>query len=428
MIDDARLKTEQANQAITLDIWRSASKILQTVTGITQDSINVEVENIGHEYAAQVKAAESAKKRFDDLKTGYVNASNDFKKAFEDWKLQKKKEKGFDDAMMVIGLVIDIGMIAYSGGTAAAKSGGNIAKTVLGKKEKSKDSQPKDSLKRMEELCSRLEKVQSAVGTAQDWGKKFMASKEPEKGATRDKLKEWAENMAKEMSKTDEETDWGEIKAMWDDFEIDSEEAFKNDINKLDIDKTSDYYTAMKKFVARGRDLFAAQRDAQVLRKKLRQIKAYRELFENKKKDYVLSEPTKNVIGTPIKLAKVLIEAEMASTKRWLFLALHNWVLATAYLNAMEKLPNIRMPQIDGSLAEVIRVIDKIQTELLRNKIGSWQQADDDEKIPPVRISTKDNDVFQEDWKNSLKTTHQINFSVPPTKATEPLSYIKRAS
>lgn len=235
------------------------------------------------------------------------------------------------------------------------------------------------------------------------------------------------------MAKTDDQTDWGELKVMWDDFEIDNEEAFNQDLFKLDpaVDGTSEYHTAMKKFVARGRDVVAAQKDAQDFRKKLRQAVAFEKLLVERAKDYESQIQQASLEDkTKVQAAKYLLDEDLAAAKRWLFLAIQNWVLAFSYLNCIESLPDHKPPDITGSLSSVITAIAEFQEAIAKGTISNWQQADGTgtPKIDPVVVETDNTTIFQRDWRAQLDMLGELRFAVPlDSELGHPLSYVKTA-
>ena len=109
-------------EKLSTEMTATASKIVKTITGIAQVSAKFEKDNAGEAYLEKQGAATKAMARFNELKDEMEKAGREFDKNYKTWKEEKERQAKWDTAMLCIELIVDVGLIFYSGPSALINS------------------------------------------------------------------------------------------------------------------------------------------------------------------------------------------------------------------------------------------------------------------------------------------------------------------
>jgi hypothetical protein len=411
-------------RALTVtDLYKSTNAIINVVTSLAVIGADRSVKSWEEDLDRQLQLTNSAESRFKEIRSDMEVKGNNFTTSYNAYQEKRREEEKFDKVMLVTEVVLDVGLIMYKGPTALFNSTKKLTDEASKLKGLKNELKGKDRWKRIGQLCSNLEKVHKVIDAVKTFTKIFKDKGESSNLAERFKA-------ASSAIAQHDGFDWGELKASLDDFEIESEEWFKEDISRLPatVAGASDYHIALKKFVMRGRDLFTAQKDAQDLRNKLRQAVAYKELLETRSKGYELPPPPAQEQTSDkkaLEATKYILTKELQSVKRWLFVVFHERALAWAYLNGLATLPEPVKFKISDSLSTIVTRIASFQSQIEdMSKIAYWQtrkSPKDYTQSEPLVISSDDpktKTFFDGNWMQTLEKEKLIRFAIDKSVAS----------
>ena len=413
---------DQASEAVATQVYTSARKIMETVVDINETAADFNSANFENELKDKSAAVERAQTRIDEIQKDVTEKMNEFKANLNRYEKEQKEKAQEEQIYLYLEIAVDVGLAFYTGPENLIKGGGKLSKAAQKTKNIESAIKKTQRLKNIGELCGKFEKVHQVRDVAQTFAHAYFHPKN-QAASSPDDIKARLDYCMQEVKSADG-FDWGEMKMMWDDFEIDNEATFK-DMELIPIQNKEDYHNALKKLVCRGRDWMVAQKEAQEVRRKATQAIAYQQLLESKKKEYVLHPQKRFTTALPLALVKAVLQSELDSARRSLFLAIHEWVLAFAYENGRVTLPKAKIPRIDGTAAEFVSGVAKLETEMEKSVLKDWQPSP-----APLMFSTSDRvSVFEPQWKMMLKSEGQVQFLIPfDLPRGQPYSYVKSAT
>ena len=333
---------------------------MKTVVGISKTEADFKSASFEQEIEDKTAAVDRAQKRIDDAQTDVTVKMREFDASLKKYEEEQKQKAQEDEIFMWLEIAVDVGLCLFEGPGPLISGAGKLSKAAKRAKNIQSAIKKTQRLKNIGELCGKFEKVHAVKGVVKDF---YQAWKHPQAKNTSDPddIKGRLKTCMQEVRGTDG-FDWGEMKMMWDDFEIDNEATFKE--MDFDIPNKEDYRNALKKLCCRGRDLMVAQKEAQDLRREAAKAVAYQQLLESKKAEYVLDPQTKIKTAQPLALAKAILQQELDSARRSLFLAIHRWFLIWAYQNGRSSLPKAKRPQIDDTTSNFVAEIATLEGEM----------------------------------------------------------------
>ena len=248
--DAVTKQLDKVSNEVVKQVYKSADKILTTITNINQEAADFNSASWAIQLTDKTDAVEKARARVNEIQAEVTYETDKFERSFDDWKREQEEKARRDEIFMYLEIAIDIGMMLVEGPGAVA---GATKLTKAASKFKAMQDNIKklDRMKKLMKLGGKLEKVHTMMGVAKKFTNSYFdheTNKPTSPGADFRKRLERCMNEVK----NEDGFDWGEVKMMWDDYEIDNESTFVS-LKDYDIPGKRDYEAVLKKLLCRGR-------------------------------------------------------------------------------------------------------------------------------------------------------------------------------
>ncbi|KAJ9646470.1 hypothetical protein H2199_002519 [Coniosporium tulheliwenetii] len=368
------------------------TNVISTQIKFAEQDSRFDIVSLHKKAEAALQSVKAAQIEFKALETRTEEETEAFQAEVKAYR--KREETKARGAILItcVEVVAAIGIAAYTFGAATPKVAEAAGKLKAGAeklKEVAKKAEGvKSKVDLIKDIVAKIGKMHEFAEKVRLWNqKRGIKPDDPVK-----RVAALAKGMkADKVPPTAFDTfDFFALKTQWDDFALDNEETFTALLKIVPaIPRIREYHLCIKKTIVPARSLIAAQAEAHSAQDKYMRAELYTDLLNRRKEEYEDPAKFKTADAVTAQALKAYLADEKTVFSRWLFLSIHEWILARIHAAGLSSFP-VQLT-MDQNLIDYQATVARFETKLNSIKPTGPQQV----KTPLAFSSTDKNSIFE---------------------------------